>query len=229
LIDEQSGSRDLVLLVLGRLGHRVDAAATGRAGLECLGTGAYDALLLSTTLPDLSAAEVTRRARGHPNGGAALRVLTIAPPGTDREGLLSRHLDARVERPLDFEPLLHWIQRLMPRSTPQPATDPAPEPVLDLEHLQGFTDGDRQLESELGALYLSSAGIYLEQMRDSLAKGASWRESAHALKGASSNLGARRVAALALAAEHAPPDGALLEALERAVEEVAELFAARRP
>jgi HPt (histidine-containing phosphotransfer) domain-containing protein len=69
-------------------------------------------------------------------------------------------------------------------------------------------------------LFLSTSEVYLERMREALGAGQSWRESAHALKGASGNLGARRVMGLALAAERSTPDAAQLEALRAAVDEV---------
>lgn len=96
----------------------------------------------------------------------------------------------------------------------------ADEPMLDFAHLRGFTEGDPQLESELFALFLSSAGLYLKRMADAVRTGASWQQAAHALKGASANLGARRLAALALHAEHSNPSAAQLQEISRALDEV---------
>jgi HPt (histidine-containing phosphotransfer) domain-containing protein len=99
------------------------------------------------------------------------------------------------------------------------ATGPQ-EPAVALEHLRSFTDGDPQLESELSALFLSSAGHYLARMAEALQTGASWQQTAHALKGASANLGARRLAALALRAERSDPSEAQLQEISRALDEV---------
>ena len=92
--------------------------------------------------------------------------------------------------------------------------------MIDLEHLSEFTDGDRQLEGELLMLFLSSADVYLARMSEALRTGQSWTAVAHALKGASANLGARRVMEFALAAERSPPTAIQLEALRLALEEV---------
>jgi HPt (histidine-containing phosphotransfer) domain-containing protein len=110
----------------------------------------------------------------------------------------------------------------MPRPITAP-TLPKPdgvEPVIDLLHLRGFTDGDLQLEHELLTLFLSSAEVYLAGLTEALAAGQSWAAIAHALKGASANLGARRVLAHALEAERAPPSAPRLEALRAAIQEV---------
>lgn len=101
------------------------------------------------------------------------------------------------------------------------------QPIIDLDHLATFTDGDRALEAELGILYVTSAEEYLEQMGEALRSGVSWFSAAHALKGASSNLGACRVAALALEAERSSPDEASLDALRGAIEEVRGFLAGR--
>jgi HPt (histidine-containing phosphotransfer) domain-containing protein len=113
--------------------------------------------------------------------------------------------------------------------TPPPRSDaiPATEPVLDVDHLASFTEGDVQLERELSALFLATAEMYLQGMQEALTAGRPWTSLAHALKGASGNLGARRLAALALAAERSEPDRAQLAALEHAVAQVRALFAER--
>ncbi len=117
-----------------------------------------------------------------------------------------------------------------PAKTPNPCNDPdaAPnEPIVDLDHLFGFTDGDLQLERELSALFLSSTAVYLERMRHALHNGESWSNDAHALKGASANFGAKGLAGLAQAAEHAEPSDAQLTSIAAAMEAVKRFFEAR--
>ena len=77
-----------------------------------------------------------------------------------------------------------------------------------MDHLLSFTDGDLELEGELSVLFLSSAEAYFDKMGRSLRAGTPWTSTAHALKGASANLGARRLAALARSAEQQPPSAA---------------------
>jgi HPt (histidine-containing phosphotransfer) domain-containing protein len=119
-----------------------------------------------------------------------------------------------------------WTCMAQPTVTAATAAD---EPVMDLDHLTVFTDGDPSLEHELAALYVASAQHYLAAMAKALAAGEAWTAHAHALKGASANLGARRVAVLALAAERAWPQEALLAALRAAVDEVGRFFRSRHP
>ena len=106
--------------------------------------------------------------------------------------------------------------------------DPSDQPVMDLGHLDGFTAGDRQLEGELAALFLSTAEEYIGRMSRALASGESWSGTAHALKGASANLGARRLALLARLAEQSMPDTARLDEVRRALDEIRDYFPARQ-
>jgi HPt (histidine-containing phosphotransfer) domain-containing protein len=113
-------------------------------------------------------------------------------------------------------------------STLEHTEDPRDQPVMDLDHLDGFTVGDRQLEGELAALFLSTAQAYVDRMSRALATGESWTGTAHALKGASANLGARRLALLARLAERSMPDASRLDEVCRALDEVRDYFQARQ-
>ena len=100
-------------------------------------------------------------------------------------------------------------------------------PIIDVDRLATFTDGNQEVESELADLFLATAQRYLADMRTALEEERSWSASAHALKGAGGNLGARRVAALAKGAEAEAPSSAWLQVLQLAVDDVAAQFAER--
>jgi HPt (histidine-containing phosphotransfer) domain-containing protein len=107
--------------------------------------------------------------------------------------------------------------------------DPRDQAIMDLDHLDGFTAGDRQLEGELATLFLSTAEVYVGRMSQALTAGESWAGAVHALKGASANLGARRLALLARRAEQSKPDAATLDEVRRALDEIRNFFRARQP
>jgi len=101
--------------------------------------------------------------------------------------------------------------------------------VIDEAHLASFTEGDRELEDEIAELFVNTARGYIKRMREALKEERPWSAEAHALKGASANLGARRVAALAKKAEFTPPSDDQAVAIELAIEEVETFFNGRRP
>lgn len=221
LAEEQAAARDLVVLVLGRLHYRIDRVATGRGALDQAQREPADLILLSATLPDMAGAELIRALRDMP-GFDRTPMVAICPDGGPelRRACLAAGAAAYLTRPLEIERLLRLIEQLVRRRDPV-ATD---DPVLDLDHMRGFTDGDPQLEGELSTLFLSTAEMYLRGMHEALTGGRPWTSIAHALKGASANLGARRLSVLALAAERSEPSRSQLEAIERALDEVRVFF-----
>ena len=169
LAEEQAAARDLVTLVLGRRHYRIESVASGGSALALARRDPADLILLSTTLPDMP---------GPPLIGA-LRELPGARAGADR-----RHLPGRCGGSAG----LHGGRRGgMPRSSardrasrrsdrapgpaPRPSRGPRPRAGARSGSLRGFTDGDPQLEGELSALFLSTAEVYLRDMREALQRG----------------------------------------------------------
>jgi DNA-binding response OmpR family regulator len=222
-VEEQVAARDLVTLGLDRLGCRVESVASAGDALANARHESADLVLLSTTLPDMPGAALIDAIRALP-GFEGVPIVGIHDGDSEVErACMAAGAAACFGRPLEIERFLASIEGLMRAGVGAPAHEPA----LDLDHLDSFTDGDRQLEGELAALFLSTAEIYLREMREALQAGRAWTSIAHALKGAGGNLGARRVAAVALQAERSEPSQALLEAIEQAVAEVRAFFDSR--
>jgi len=217
LVEEQAVSRDLVVLVLGKLGYPIDAVATVRDALQRAGSTKPSLILLSTTVADHPRFLDELRA-GHDAGEVPIAM--IGPPSEASEAYIAAGAIDYLGRPIDIERLLQLVERAARCWPAALQSGRNPEPAIDVDHLSSFTDGDPQLEGELLALFLSSAEVYLTAMSEALRAGHNWTATAHALKGASANLGARRVMALALAAERSPPSAAQLDALHRALDEV---------
>lgn len=216
-----------MVLVLGRLKYRIESVVSGGAALALARRDPADLILLSTSLPDMPAAPLIAALRELP-GLDRVPIIAIDQGGPDvRQACMAAGAAAYLRRPLEIERLLRLIERLMPPRAPAGST--AHEPVLDLDHLRNFTDGDPQLEGEISALFLSTSEMYLQEMHEALQGGRAWAPIAHALKGASANLGARRIATLALEAERSEPSRPQLEAIEHAIDEVRAYFRERGP
>jgi len=67
---------------------------------------------------------------------------------------------------------------------------------IDLVHLARHTFGDKALEQEVLALFLSQSVMLTERL-DRARDERAWREAAHTLKGSARGIGASRVARLA--------------------------------
>lgn len=229
LVEEQTGSRNLLTLVLSRLGYDVEAVATCGQALDQLSKSPYRVVLLSGTLPDTGLVDAVRRVRALPQPSTPAVVVMAGEDPELRTACLGAGAQGCLPRPVEIEPLLRSIRNVMVADPAERQDTPTPQPPVDLDHLAGFTDGDPRLESELAELYLSTADVYLDKLAQALAAGGPWTETAHALKGASNNLGARRVAELARRAEHTEPHAEELQALRDAVQEVRRFFADRQP
>ena len=96
--------------------------------------------------------------------------------------------------------------------------------IVDLDRLASFTQGDPALEAELVALYVETARLYLARLRRAGDDAGEWQRAAHALKGASANLGAFMVARLAAEQEQQAPSLAALRALEAELAAVCTVF-----
>ncbi len=230
LVEEQPGSRDLIILVLSKLDYLVASASDFAAAVELLQREACACVLLSSTLPDCGGAEAVRRLRSRFERAPAPVIFVIGDEDQElRSACLKAGAQAYLLRPVEIERLLRLLKHSAPPRARRERPAEHPEPVIELDRLFGFTDGDPQLERELAALYLSTAEVYLQRMQKALESGEPWQGTAHALKGASSNLGALRVASLALAAERSEPSDGVLAALLAAVADVRRFFEGRQP
>ena len=96
------------------------------------------------------------------------------------------------------------------------ATDAGEPPVFDEAVLLNLLGGDREAAAEITAEFLKDAPLQAAALRDALAAGdaALAMRQAHTLKGASANVGAEALRAVAHAAELACADGPPREAAE---------------
>ena len=95
-----------------------------------------------------------------------------------------------------------------------------PSGAVDFAYLESFTAGDRQVISEVLALFQQQAEAWVVALR---AADPGWRDVVHTIKGASRGVGANRLADACERAE-AQGEGALpkvREALAQAMAEVA--------
>jgi CheY-like chemotaxis protein len=222
VVEERAADRDLGVAVLRQLGYEAEAAASAGDALARLAEERFALVVLSSTLPDLADSRVAELRRlAEP---IALPIVVMhAPDRALERGHAGLGGIGHLGRPISsaaIERLIATAGSAAPRAAPD-------EPIVDMDHLLSFTDGDLELESELSVLFLSSAEAYFDRMGRSLQAGTPWGSSVHALKGASANLGARRLAALARSAEHQPPAAADLAVIRRAIDEVSAFFADR--
>jgi two-component system, sensor histidine kinase and response regulator len=230
VVEDQAIHRDLVTLVLRKLHYEVDAVGTAAAAGARLAAGPYALVLLDRSLPDMDGLELARRLRTTDGPERSVPIVLLGLGDEEMGGggpRLPAVAQGQLAKPVQIDRLLGMVRSLTSGRAPAAGPADAAPPPVDIEHLLSFTDGDVQLERELVALFLSTAAVYLERMDRAIESGQDWAQAAHALKGASANLGARRVATMAAAAEAAGPDRRRVAELAAAVEEVRGFFRRR--
>ena len=232
IVGDVALSRSLMHMVLSRLGYDVTCLANGQEALTALGHTRYDLTLIALHLPDLPGLALARRLRDTPGRVAAMPILLFGDawdPDQIVDACQELELQGYLPKPISIGKLVSSVCDLVYRAAPSSGVStsmPRPTPMT-IERLLQFTDGDEQLERELASLYLSTASLYVEEMRGLLTNEAEWRRTAHALKGASANIGAVEVARLAADAEQAPPTPERLGELEDALDDVRTFFRER--
>lgn len=229
VIETQAMRRDLLALLLRRLRYRVELAASLDEARKTLRTLTPDLVLLGCASGQddrLGFAAELRRRKPPLDApivvfGAERTALSVASEPT---GVTIVH-----GQPPPIDRLLRTVRRVLLERAGFAMMETTVE-IIDLRHLDSFTEGDVGLERELAALFLGSAESCVQRMRAALvvpSAAGDWPAAAHALKGAAANLGARQVAACAHDLEAMPPEAEGLARLTADIDAVRRFFAAR--
>jgi two-component system, sensor histidine kinase and response regulator len=201
--------------VLAKLGFEFDVANHGGEAVSAIQTRIYDAVLMDCQMPEMDGYEATaeiRRIEGSSRHTPVIAMTAAAMEG-DRNACLEAGMDDYITKPIRLESIREVLKRWIPTTRPvlgevevSIASDDAPGLPLDhdqIELLRSLDDGDGALLTEIISQYLSQT----QEGRGELARvvqvgdhGAVQR-TAHALRGASANIGATGLAAVCEAME----------------------------
>lgn len=225
IVGDPALSRGLMKMVLSRLGYVVTCVVSGQESLMALSHSSFALALIALHLPDLPGLTLARRMRQSPPPVGSMPIIMFGDawdPERIVDGCREAGLAGYLPKPISIARLVSSIHDHIHRPHGDHGAPPAMSlpPAFELERLTSFTDGDAQLERELASLYLATAGAYLDEMRAAIGGGAGWSRAAHALKGASANIGAAMLARLAAEAEHGEASTERLARLEAALEAV---------
>jgi CheY-like chemotaxis protein len=233
IVGDPALSRGLMKMVLSRLGYVVTCVVTGQDCVMTVAHSQFALALIALSLPDMAGLTLARRLRGAPSPLGSMPIIMFGDAWDGeriRASCREAGLAAYLPKPISIARLVSSIHDHLHRPpVPSGVPVPMPQPVpLELERLTSFTEGDVQLERELTTLFLSTAAVYLDEMRACLTAGGGWSRPAHALKGAVSNFAAPAATDAALRLQQMGEKQDLAGA-EAAVDELArELRAVRR-
>ena len=210
-------NQKVALRQLRKLGFTADAVANGLEVLEALQRIPYDVVLMDCQMPELDGYEATRRiraqeaeaARHSPTAKPHVHIIAMTASAMqgDRDKCLAAGMDDYLSKPVREAELDAVLARCPaaqgpppPRAfelhlaTGAPEAAPAgllPQVLVDLERLQDVSGGDEQQLRGLIELYLGEAGGLMKRLEAAFTSGApaEVQRLAHALRGASLNLG----------------------------------------
>jgi PAS domain S-box-containing protein len=218
--------------LLRRMGFtRIDSAVNGIEAVEKLNVSGkdYDLILMDCQMPEMDGFGATRAIRELEQAEGRSRVPIIAMTAHamegDRDLCLKAGMDDYMSKPVNpdklHEMLYRWLLKdendaaIAAGSAQQQATNSdGAETIINIEHLELFTEGDLNQEKMLADVFLKVGLSSLDIMQAHI-KGektdADWNNAAHKIKGSSAQIGADSLSALCLNAEKGAPGLSLEE------------------
>jgi signal transduction histidine kinase/ActR/RegA family two-component response regulator len=111
IVDDNADIRDLLQIKLKKLGHAVETAGDGHAGLERISETHPDIAIIDIGMPGLDGYEVARRVRQHLEDGILLIALTGFGQADDRERAAAAGFDEHLTKPIRVEELQQIFMR----------------------------------------------------------------------------------------------------------------------
>ena len=208
LTEDNQVNRVLAQRQMARLGHRLDIAVNGEAGVRAVLDGDYDVVLMDRHLPDIDGVECTRRirvgelARTPPRHTPIIAVTADASPG-HRGECLAAGMDGFLTKPLDLQQLRAAIEDVIARARAAvPAGGGRPEQAdFDpgaLGRLHDALEGDVRAVTDLVHTYLDELPASRMRLQVALGKSEARQAAAAAesLWASSETVGAIRLAQL---------------------------------
>jgi CheY-like chemotaxis protein/HPt (histidine-containing phosphotransfer) domain-containing protein len=227
LAEDNAVNAKLVAAVFLKHGHTVKTVVNGREAVEAVRNEHFDVVLMDVQMPEMDGHEATIAIRKSEEGtGEHLTIVALTAHAMkgDREACLEAGMDEYLTKPVHVKELLAVLERVsvgaVGRRTKKPLPAPAQpqaEKAFDLDEVLARVEGDRDLLNELITIFRSESPKLLTDIRRYAEQkdGKGLQQSAHALKGAAGNLGARRASSAALAMEMLARGGDLSLALDR--------------
>lgn len=217
IVDDHPVNLLFMRKVLKKIGFaRVDEAESGKQALELYGASKYDLIFMDCQMPEMDGFEASAKIREIEDFANQTKIIAVTADAMKgaRERCIDAGMNDYISKPIDVEKLKAVLGEWLPgegKTVPQ-----SPEahstalgdnafPVMDWERLRMFTDGNKEEEKELIALFVSyaeeSVNVLIENCEEG--SGEAWKKAAHKLKGSAANLGALALSEICYEAEQA--------------------------
>lgn len=190
--------------VLEALGYRCDVVSNGREAVDAAFRVPYDAILMDCRMPEMDGFAATAEIRRREGETRHIPIIALTADVVDdvRRNCIQAGMDAYIAKPLRQEQLAaalkRWIVKALAEE-PERAAPVAEDAVLDEKTFATIRELSKRAGENAGSsivqLFLRDAEAQVLELRRLLAQkdGPRIAACAHALRGSSGNIGARRV------------------------------------
>ena len=206
----------LAVALLRKRGWEVKVTGNGREALEALSAQAFDLVLMDIQMPEMDGYDATMAVRQR-EAGTGHRTPILAMTAHAMKGDLERCFEAGMDgyltKPIKASEFYDAIEGLVSSGEPEIGEGPAggSGAPADLSQLLVNTGGDVDLLDELVDLFAEDCPGQVENLAAAIQRGDAkdLEESAHKLKGAVANFGAKATQDLAFRLERMGREGDL--------------------
>jgi PAS domain S-box-containing protein len=204
LVEDNEINQGVAASLLGFLGYEVELAENGLLACEAAASKTYDLILMDVQMPVMDGLEATRRIISNAGSKPRPRIVAMTANAMleDRERCAEAGMEDYLAKPFKLADLRTLLERNMPAQGEKAPTEEHSSSAVEedttieeerLDELAKLTSADRV--GKLIEAFDRNGADYLRAMRDA-PDIAQFRQSAHALKGMSLTLGARRLGEL---------------------------------
>jgi two-component system sensor histidine kinase/response regulator len=199
LVEDNFVNQKVAVKFLDRLGCTVEVASNGAEGVLACQERHFDIVLMDLQMPVMDGMTATRKIREwETSGHIPIVALTANAMTGDRELCEAAGMDGYLTKPIEVERLRSVLTKFGLAKNEAQAT-PNPGPPVDLSGFGSITGGDETFAQELIATFIASGEQQLAEISYAIAtpNRAALAKAAHKLKGASANIHAHGLKALA--------------------------------
>lgn len=196
---------------------RIDDAKNGREALDKLKNSNkdYDLVMMDCQMPEMDGFEACRALREWELESGHKRVPVVAMTARamegDRDLCLQAGMDDYLSKPINpdklHDVLSRWLLKTGAAESKEEGIVPESQikqDIIDLPHLEIFTEGDLDQEKMLADIFLKVGTQSLDMLKsssESKTKNDDWKNAAHRLRGSAAQIGAHGLSALCHTAE----------------------------
>ena len=220
LVEDNYTNQEVALVILRKLGYKVDLATNGQEALSALERQRYNLVLMDCQMPQMDGFEAARAIRsgaGHVlDPEVPIVAMTANAMAGDRERCLEAGMDDYIAKPVQPKDLVDklslWLTRerktkkvVMPEPAATEAKEATDEPEVFAEHeLQERMMQDSALARHIVKAFYSDTPLHISDLKKAIDSGdfVEARRLAHGIKGSSANISAKALHLAALDLEN---------------------------